>query len=195
MDKAFAARLPQMQACMQPAYERLDVLSGKMSYTIRVLEDGHAKYAHFTESTLGDREAEKCILNVFLKAEWPKSLDGDGVAKHSSSFDQDVGSKVESWAPDRVMPVLKKAKKLAKCTHGAKGTWSVTAYIGKEMVDAKDPSEGKVPGKDGKFISGGGGYSSPDGGDVLDCVLAEMADLKFPAPSADYAKVTFSYPF
>ncbi len=184
MDRAFEARVPEMQQCMEPAFERLEVLAGKMSYALRVREDGHAKYAYFTESTLGDREAEKCILQLFMKSQWPASMDGESVAKHSSVFDQDVGDRVEKWAPAKVQHVLRGTKRFSKCAQSGQGKWELTAYI------AKDTSTGN-----GKLVSAGGAHSEPDGGESLDCLLGELHDVKFPAPTADFAKVTFSYPF
>ena len=184
MDRAFEARVSEMQQCMEPAFARLEVLSGKMSYALRVREDGRAKYAYFTESTLGDREAEKCILQLFMKSPWPASMDGESVAKHSSVFDQDVGARVETWAATKVQPVLRSSKRFANCAQSGSGRWSVTAYI------TKDESTGN-----GKLVSAGGAHSEPDGAETLDCLLSELQNVKFPVPNSDFAKVTFSYPF
>ena len=109
---------------------------------------------------------------------------GESVAKHSSVFEQEVGRRVESWSPAKVQPTLRSAKRFLKCAQSGNGRWFITAYIAKDAGSAH-----------GKLVSAGGAHSEPDGGETLDCLLAEMQDVKFPAPSSDYAKVTFSYPF
>lgn len=184
MDRAFRMRLPDMQLCIEPAFAKSTAVSGKLAYTLRVGENGKAKYAHITESSLGDRDAERCVIDLFMKATWPAAVDGDGVVSHNATFEPSDWTRPEAWSPAKVQPVLRSAKRFAKCAQSGNGSWQITAYI------AKDQAAGS-----GKLLAAGGAHSERDGGETLDCLLGELGDVKFPMPSSEVAKVTFSYPF
>ncbi len=201
-------------ACWKEGRERLDFLTGDVKVFLRIDQGGKVRYGYFEDSTLGDRETEKCILGALSRASWPKP-DG-GEAEVRSGFGWGPGGEREptAWSSDKVQGALADAKDVkkdvAKCRSGVKGDFKVTAYV--EHDDsapaagdskgatpsapsaAKPKPKGKKDGKDkgGKFKAIGMSAPNKEAAEKIDCTVDALKPLELPSPGSYAAKVTFS---
>lgn len=166
VEQAFAKMLDtKLETCHKQGRERIEFMSGDAKVFLRVGQDGKVKYGHFEESTLGDRETEKCVLDALMAADWPKPQGGEGEIR--SGFGWSPGSERQpaSWGPEKVMTAIDGDHKsaLEKCKGGVSGDFKVTAYVEPGEVEGVGAhGSGDGPGKsDGK---GGGGKKGTGGG-------------------------------
>jgi hypothetical protein len=129
MGRAFGSLDRPIQACLDAATGRLSVLGGRFVLKLRIAPDGKPRWAYLSESTLGDREAERCVLDLVRGQDWPKPLGGDGHAERAYEIDARAqpGELEEKW----VRPAVAKARTNAwKCRKARqRGKIQVTAYI------------------------------------------------------------------
>jgi hypothetical protein len=172
---------PTIQKCHTSNLKRVEFLGGDLKFYVRIGEDGHAKWVYFEDSSLGDREAEKCMLDVLSGAQWPKP-EGGPQAELRSSFGFDAPGDVRQptfWNSDKIAATIGKHQKdLDKCTDGVKAKFTITAYV--------EPA-----GKDGKVIAAGVSTSSQEGADKIDCLVDVLKKMKMPSPGSWAAKVSF----
>ncbi len=184
-DKVAAKVVNQLTASIQKCHTqnlgRVEFLGGDLKFYVRIGADGHAKYVYFEDSSLGDREAEKCMLDILGGAQWPKP-EGGPQAELRSSFGFDAPSDVRQptfWNSDKIAATIGKHQKdLDKCTDGVKAKFVVTAYV--------EPA-----GKDGKVLTAGVATSSQEGAEKIDCLVDALKKIKMPSPGSWAAKVTF----
>lgn len=172
---------PSIQRCHTQNLRRVEFLGGDLKFYVRIGEDGRAKYVYFEDSSLGDREAEKCMLDILGGAPWPKP-EGGPQAELRSSFGFDAPGDVRQptlWNSDKIAATIGKHQKdLDKCTEGVKAKFVVTAYV--------EPA-----GKEGKVLTAGVATSSQEGAEKIDCLVDAMKKMKMPSPGSWAAKVTF----
>jgi len=170
----------KLNACYRAGLGRIEYLEGDAQFFLRVGQDGRAKYAYLEGSTIGDRDAEKCMVDALSAATWPKPEGGEAEVRNSIGFDApgDVRAPVE-WSADRLAEAIGKSdEKIKKCKAGASGVFKATAYV---LPD----------GKRGRFQSIGMTPPNKDGIDKIDCLLDVVRDMKIPSPGSYAAKVTF----
>jgi hypothetical protein len=161
VEQTLAKLETKLETCHKQGRERIEYLSGEMKVFLRVGQDGKVKYGYFDESTLGDRETEKCILDLFAATDWPKPQGGEAEVKNAFGWTAGSERQPTPWTPDKVSSALeddKDAKKaIEKCKSGVTGDFRVTAYVEPGEVEGHHGS-GKGPGKTaGKGPGKGGG--------------------------------------
>jgi hypothetical protein len=168
-----------LETCHKQGRDRVEYLSGDVKVFLRIDQAGKVRYGYFEESTLGDRDTEKCILDVFSREEWPKPVGGEGEVRHGFGWGPGGERAPTSWGPEKVTSALDDAKEVkkdvAKCKSGVKGDFKITAYVEEDdstPVGGADnhehhnnatpakPPEKKKPGKKGDKK----GPSHPSGG-------------------------------
>src|SRR5205823_6664791 len=82
-----------LENCHKQGRDRIEFLTGDVKVFLRIDASGKMRYGYFEDTTLGDRETEKCILGVFSSASWPKP-DG-GEAEVRSGFGWGPGGERE----------------------------------------------------------------------------------------------------
>lgn len=182
-DKVFQKLQGDLLNCQKDGLARVDVLSGDVKFFVRIGHDGHARYAYFEETTLGDRATEKCMIDVVMRGSWPQPEGGDEAeARKSYGFDPGSAREPTAWTADKVAPMLARHEgELKKCTRGATG-FKVTAYVG-PVGDA---------GKEGRALAVGVSTPNKESADRTDCIAEAVKGMKFPSPGSYPAKVTFS---
>ena len=206
-----------LENCHKRGRDRIEFLTGDVKVFLRIDGNGKVKYGFFEDTTLGDRETEKCILGVFSSATWPKPEGGE--AEVRSGFGWGPGGEREptSWPSDKVAMALVEAKDVRKdidkCKAGVKGDFAVTGYV---EVDESAPTEtpadkpakpGKPPPKTkpapkhsrkgnkelgGKFKSIGVSVKTKEAAEKIDCIVDALKPLELPSPGSYPAKVTFA---
>lgn len=200
-----------LETCHKQGRDRIEFMTGDVKVFLRIDQSGKVRYGYFEDSTLGDRETEKCILSELSRASWPKPEGGE--AEVRSGFGWGGGGEREptNWSSDKVQGALvdsKDVKKdVAKCKSGIKGDFKVTAYVEHDDTapTASDPKpastpatkpkpKGKKDGKDkgGKFKAIGMSAPNKEAAEKIDCLVDALKPLELPSPGSYAAKVTFS---
>jgi len=179
-EQTFRRLESKLHACYKAGLERVEYLAGDVKVFLRVGQDGTIRYGYFEESTLGDRESEKCMLRVLTQAAWPKPEGGEAEVRNTFGFDgpDDVRAPVD-WSADRVTASLgKHADDIQKCKEGVAGRFRATAYVAPD-------------GSQGKFTAIGLTPPSKEGIDKIDCLIDALKAVTPPSPGSYPAKVSF----
>jgi hypothetical protein len=175
--KAFGALSDRFMDCQKSGIDRVEVLSGGVKFFVRIGEDGTAKWAYLEGSELGDRQTEKCLLDVVMGARWPKPDGGEAEARHGVELPLQSTRPASDWSSDKVAgPLGKHGDAIDRCKEGATATFHATMYVG--------------PG--GKVLAAGVATSTKDGEDRADCLVGVLVKMKgLPSPGSWPAKVGF----
>ena len=167
MDQAFASL--DVNGCVVPRVEQLDQLGGELKLKMRIDRKGSARWVYVSRSTLGDREAEKCVLDLVRAKSWPRPLGGEGLAEK----DFVVDPRAEPVALDerRTMAQVAQARVDAgKCRKGIRGSFTATVYVR----------------PDGRVAAAGVAVPNEKSEDVADCMVEAVRKVRFqgaPKPS------------
>jgi hypothetical protein len=172
-------KLTSFQNCLAQRSQEVEFIAGRIELYFRVRLDGSVRAVFPRGSTVGDREAERCIVDIASRTRFP-SPRGGGEAEFAWQFEvdppQDIRQPV-AWESERVATVVRdKAVSLNHCRKNAH--YTVTAYV--------------APG--GTVIAAGVAASASEGPDSLDCVVNEVHSWTMPDPGSYPAKVTFRIP-
>jgi len=131
MGRAFKSLDGSVQSCLEDASGRSPTVGGSFTLKMRVGSDGKARWAYVSDSTLGDREAERCVLDLVREKQWPKPVGGDGLAERS--YELDARAKPVDLEEKWVKSAVTKARENAlHCRSGLSGKLRATAYIGSD---------------------------------------------------------------
>jgi hypothetical protein len=178
VEDTFNRLLPKFGDCLAHGASRVEFIGGHVKFFVRIGTDGSAKWAYLPESTIGDRETERCMLSVAKSVRWPIPVEGEGQAQKAFDFDPspDVRDAVP-WGADRIAKTLVSARpKLGQCTAGAPGRYHATVYV---QTNGSALSAGVAPPDE----RGEGG--------AADCVVEVIKGMRFPSPGSWPAKVMF----
>lgn len=167
----------EVTSCHSSAVKRVEYLSGDFKTFIRLDASGKVKQAYFEETSLGDREFEKCILQSIARAPWPTPKGGEAEIHKGMGFGIGDAREPTKWPGDKVEAAVAKTQ-AATCTEGTKGSFVVTAYV-------------KPEGKDGRFEAIGVQPPSFAAESKVDCIVDALKSAKLPSPGSYAAKVTF----
>lgn len=177
--KTFASSMKGLQRCLDHGAGKVQYLGGSVSFSIKVDQDGRLSDARLDRSTLGDRDTEKCMLDVLRSKVWPKPVGGmHGLASKSFQFDppNDVRPPTE-WSSDRVDKTLEDlASKISTCKGSASGSFGATLYVD----------------TDGHALSVGVTPPDSQGEAAVDCLVGVLKEAKYPSPGSWPAKVSFT---
>ena len=171
-------KLGTFQRCFSKAASRVEFIGGEVEFAFVVDSQGLVTSVHLRKSRVGDRETERCLLDVAAAAKFPEPKGGEG-AEFSWGFE------MESH-PDIRPPVeLDGARVAAECPDLMKAISAcnpepleITAYVdrgGKPMAAGVSTA----------------GFQAPS---VLDCVAEAVTTATLPDPGSYPGKLTFSAP-
>jgi hypothetical protein len=176
---AFKDSWPDIQDCFKEGTERLEFIGGHIEVQVVVDSTGHPSHIFARNSTLGDRNTEKCMFAALRKAPWPAPVGGP-IGEAENSFDFEVAGDVRppvEWETDRVRPVLQNyADGISQCKRATAGTFTATVYV------------------DTTGSAMGAGIAPPDkeGEAASDCLIDILSEAKYPSPGSWPAKVSFT---
>ncbi len=159
--KKFDDLRPQLMACVEQATNRLSVVGGRVSLRMRVGRDGSLRWAYLSDSTLGDRDAERCVLETVKSQTWPKPLSGDGLAE--MGFEVEPADSPGTLSSSKMTLLEKRAIKATRsCREGIRGEFRATVYVSRS----------------GKLLSVG--VTPPDqrGETASDCIAEALRGLR-----------------
>jgi hypothetical protein len=164
--------------CFTQRLDDVSVLGGTIELAFRVRVDGTVRWVYPRRSTVGDRETERCILEVASTVHFRRPNGGE--AEFSWPFEVGLADDVRpplNWGPERIAAPLASANGLAaRCrAPGTQSTFAVTAYVG----------------AGGRVLAAGAAASDVEGLPAIDCVLDAVRAFQAPDPGAYPAKITF----
>lgn len=176
--RAFAVLDDKFTDCQKRALDRVEVLAGSVKFFLRIGSAGTARWAYLEESDIGDRETEKCLVDVVTAAHWPKPDGGDAEARYSMELPLQSTRPPNDWSSDKIAGALgRNGEAIDKCKAGASSAFRATMYVG--------------PG--GMVLSAGVAMSNKDGEGKADCLTRALTKMKgLPSPGSWPAKVTFA---
>lgn len=196
----------KLEVCHARGRDRVEYLAGDVKVFLRIDTGGRVRYGYFEESTLGDRETEKCLLDLFAATPWPKPEGGEAEVRNGFGWPAGGERPPTPWGPEKVMTAIDAdadvKKSIAACKEGASGDFIVTAYVEPgEVEHGSGSGVGKRSGKGGQKGAKTGergvfkaiGIAAPDkeGAEKVDCIVDALRDLSLPSPGSYAAKVTF----
>jgi hypothetical protein len=204
--KTFERLTSKMVDCQKEGIRRLEYLAGDVKFFLRIGQDGRVRYAYLEDSTLGDRDTEKCILGVLNDAQWPRPEEGEAEVRNGMGFDSADARPPTDWPSDKIALVLaKQSDEALKCKEGVKGSFRVTAYVvpgapegeHAEKNDKKGRGKhagnhAKEHGKEGHVEAVGVAPPNKDGEAKVDCIVDAVKEWHMPSPGSYAAKVTFT---
>ena len=220
VEKTFAGLVSgPLENCHKQGRDRVEVLTGDVKIFLRIDPSGRVKYGYFEDSTLGDRDTEKCIMGIFSGTSWPKPEGGEAEVRSGFGWGPGGERAPTSWSSDKVTTALAESKHvrkdLDKCRGSVKGDFRVTAYVepgapehagdeasagteGKAKKPAAKPKAGAPhptkpgSGEAGHFKAIGMAPPNKEGAEKVDCLVEALKQLELPSPGSYVAKVTFS---
>lgn len=155
VEKKFQDLQSKLESCHTKGRGRVDYLAGDVKVFLRIGKDGRVRYGWLEESTLGDRDTEKCILDLLAATDWPKPQGGEAEVRNAFGWPGGDERPPASWGAEKVSGALEESKDVKsaveKCKSGVSGTFRVTAYVepsaDDDAHDAKPTSAApKAPG-------------------------------------------------
>jgi hypothetical protein len=165
--------------CFKSRARSIEFLSGTVRFFVVIGTDKKAQSVTVEESSLGDRDAEKCMRGALLAMTWPKPVGGRTAHAHytAAAFeppDPEVREAVTVEA-EHVKKVQAKLRKQAADCKGVASSYQVTAYL--------DTS--------GKVITASVTTRDPAGEAAIDCLVDLVKGADFPSPGSYTGKVSF----
>lgn len=169
-------RLPEITGCFAMRAMSFEALGGSLRMRIHVSPSGEVRSVHPEDSTVGDREVERCVGRVIAGLRFPRPQ-GGGAAQVSWSMTVDPPESVReprTWDPGRVARAVRRGTRRARRACGVLEPVQVTAYVSRR----------------GRVLNVGAASTTETDADRLDCVAAQVRRWRMPrAPRI--AKVTF----
>jgi hypothetical protein len=179
--------VPKVGRCIEEGRSRLRYLGGAFEIHVDVNSNGQATSAYLLSSTLGDQQAEACILDAFRSTQWPRPVGGE-VGQLTQSLDYAAGG-VDvplSWSADEL------SDKMAAESEGEGAFADLKAQLDGCRKDAGADALSVTMYLDEDGLVQAVGMASGDDKRerALRCVEAIVKTTSFPAPGGSYAKVT-----
>lgn len=175
VDNAMEPRMQQLFACVEPRMRDVEFLGGEVRLSFRIHVDGTVAWVFPLQTTLGDRQAERCVLDVASRARFARPRGGEAEFTWSFGFDPpDEVRAPTSWDARHIGEALMEGAPDLAQRCGVRGA-RVTAYV--------------APG--GRVIAAGASSPDADSLSSIDCVIDAVRALEMPDPGSYAAKVTF----
>jgi hypothetical protein len=193
----------QLETCHAEGRARVGVLAGDVTVFMRIDAQGHARYDYLQASTLGDRDTEKCILNLLLQTTWPTPVGGEAEVTHNFGWSAGSEKPPLLWESNKVTDAIDSSasakRSLDQCKRGT-NAMQVTGYVSagapapatppaKKTKSKSRKKTGKSKIKLGHFRALGAASSNKDVADQIDCVISALKDLPLPSPGSSTAKI------
>ena len=176
VERTFKGLDNHFDQCEEQGQKRVEVLSGRIAFFIRVGADGTPRYGYLEESTIGDHETEKCFLDAVMSSSFPRPDGGEAEVRYSTGIKPSGGRPPNDWGADKVADAIVAAM---PCKAGASVDFQVTMYV----------VEGS--GKSGKVQAVGVAAPNKDASNKIECIIKAIKDAKVPTPGTWPAKVSF----
>jgi hypothetical protein len=169
-------RMGRFSRCFEHRMGAVEFLGGNIRMSFRIRTDGTVAWVYPSQSDVGDRGVEQCVLSEARSTRFPRPRGGE--AEFSWGFGFDAPDDVRpplNWTADALGNQLSSVGELVSACN-ANGSYEVTAYV--------------EPG--GRVLAAGGSAPSAEDEAVLDCILERVRAWSMPDPGSYPAKITFA---
>jgi hypothetical protein len=163
--------------CYTRRHQSMPFLAGAITLKLRVGNDGAVRYALPIESTLGDRETERCMVDRAQTLHFTEPCGGEAEVTFPLELEASEDARPATPVPaSRLEATLREHRAaVARCTAGTTGaSFRVTLYLTPE----------------GRVASSGTSIPSPEAVPAADCITREVASWRVPSPGSWYARTT-----
>lgn len=175
IQNALEPRMLKFSRCVQRRSADVEWISGNLEFSFHVALDGSVASVFPSAGGMGDRDTERCMLDVAKSVRFPAPHGGE--ADFSWPLEVPLDPEVRApvpWDASQANEVMLANAQAALEACGG-GAFSITAYI--------DP--------DGHVVSAGAVTSNVDDAGKLDCITDAIKAWTFPSPGSYAAKVSF----
>lgn len=177
IERSLTPRMDQFGECFFRHSRRLRTLGGRIQFAFRVGTDGSVASVRPTESTIGHRDVERCLVEVAAATRFPQPHGGEAELTWPLELDPPDGvSHPEDLDPSVMASVVERhgGDIIEECEAPRSTAFQVTVYIA----------------RNGRVLSVGGITSDPAAEESLDCVLSAVRRWRLRQRDR-MAKVTF----
>ena len=174
--QALEPRMSEMTGCFALRSMGFEQLGGQIRMLIRVEGSGRVVSSHPEDSTVGDRDVERCVRRVILGTRFPRTH-GGGEAEIHWAMTVDPPDSVRepmTWSPERVARVVRLRRARGRSSCNLDSGVQVTVYVS----------------RGGRVLRAGAAAAEATDDEVLDCVASRVQRWRMPS-SRHGAKVTF----
>ena len=174
--QALRPHMSEMTGCFALRSMGFEELGGQLRMRIRVDGRGRVVDAHPEDSTVGDRDVERCVRRVVLSARFPATQGGGEADVHWALTVDPPESAREpvTWSPERVARVVRRRGRRVATACRTSSSVQVTAYVSRR----------------GRVLRAGAASADGATDETLDCVAARIRRWRMPAGRRT-SKVTF----
>ena len=128
VERRLAELHPRFIRCVEQASQRLSAIGGRVNVRMRVDRSGNVRWAYLSDTTLGDREAELCVLELVKGRRWPRPKSGEGLAE--TSFEVEAAESPRELNAARASGFTYQARVATRaCRKGVPGAFTATVYV------------------------------------------------------------------
>lgn len=168
------AKHPDMTACFTSRYTLLPAHGGRMAFILRVATDGSVRLVRITDSTVGDRETERCIGRILRALRFSRPTGGEAEVRETFEVPPRQGIRPPSaWPETRVRSAVSRA------VEGLRRRCNLGTAPAKLVV---------VIGPGGRAVMAGASSEGEVQESAYDCVSQAALSLTYPDPGSYYAK-------
>jgi hypothetical protein len=165
--------------CQEARMGQVPMLAGTIEFGIHVKHSGDVSDVDLRTSDVGDRELERCFIDVIRGLHFPRPNGGDANVTYTMLLGPaGKGREPEQWNAGRVQHLVAKhgADVLQECSLPNGEAYTITAYINAS----------------GKVISAGVAGRAMSEAERFDCIAEQLSRWSMPKPTKKrIAKVTF----
>jgi hypothetical protein len=172
-------RMRRFATCFSRRYDEIEVLGGELLMGFRVNREGRVLWVRPVRSTVGDRETERCLIDVAAEARFRPPRGGEAEFTYPLMMELPEGVRPPlSWGPERMQASVARFGEglLEECRPaGEPGGYVVTAYVERP----------------GRILAVGVTTDNPELTDTLDCVADSVRGWETATPGSYPARVQF----
>jgi len=200
VEEQFQALQSEFLQCVDRAADDLSWIGGSVRIQMRLDPAGRVRWVHLTDSTLGDRDTERCLLDKIRQRTWPRPLSGDGLAE--TTFEVEPSVRPLTWPRFKTSALAHRARAATRtCWKGVDGKFMATAYVepGGRVIAAgvAFPNELKSANSNDEPTSDNSAARIEESEKASDCIAVALRELRVKSLTVaqrSTAKVSFSLP-
>ena len=178
IDRALSPRMNRFASCFSVGADVIETVGGRIEMSFRIATDGSVKWVFAKASTVGERQTERCLLEVAAATRFSRPHGGEAEFSWPLEFDppEDVRAP-DTWSSTEIADLLAaEGSGVTRACIGGRGqVVEVTAYVA----------------SGGAVLSVGAASTERAEASQLDCVAEAVRQWTFPDPGSYQAKVTF----
>lgn len=168
----------EFSSCHEKRARKVPMLAGHIEFGIHVKRSGEVSEVDLRTSDLGDRELERCFVEIVRGIHFPAPHGGDANVSYTMMLGPSKAGEPEQWSAGRVQHVAAKHGKdlREECALDRGEAFTITAYVNAS----------------GRVVAAGVAGMAMAEPERFDCIAERLSHWPMPKPTKKrFAKVTF----